>query len=409
MRQGRRAQTRRERASLDGREMLTSVYDQALEHALHHPTTGCRALQNSPPCTCDSRDALWRNFTAGGGAAAAPLPLALRASKPDAPHLTKVFPAWSYKAGYPRGCSRYALDLSGGYAGLGGLEALERMLVAGSDNVAVFAHMLVSSDNATSVGRYLRGVFGRALCAASVETYSPELHAHVQRAGGNALQWLDVNCAGKSSGGKRQLARTISMWRNVFVASQLRLQHEMAAGCEHAVVVRARPDLILAERLDWRQFALESGHVVHLGCHGGGPQDHSGSSWRVCEERATRWPAGACWADDQYAVGPAGAMGVYERLFADLERFAWWFPLGVRTSGRNPCGNFPERLLLAHLDWRAKAAADGASPPFGWDVRSPAASGEKWGGRLGGASFPRFIGLDRSHRTKCAGRGRGCF
>ena len=81
----------------------------------------------------------------------------------------------------------------------------------------------------------------------------------------------------------------------------------------------------------------------------------------------------------------------------------------MRTSGRNPCGNFPERLLLAHLDWRAKAAADGASPPFGWDVRSPAASGEKWGGRLGGASFPRFIGLDRSHRTKCAGRGRGCF
>ena len=51
------------------------------------------------------------------------------------------------------------------------------------------------------------------------------------------------------------------------------------------------------------------------------------------------------------------AMSMYERLYPHLRRFVWWFPLEIKDARMN----FPERLLLAHLDWMVKASAAGSA------------------------------------------------
>ena len=108
--------------------------------------------------------------------------------------------------------------------------------------------------------------------------------------------------------------------------------------------------------LDLARFAAPAEPAaVHVACH---------APAKTCAARALRWPAGACWLDDQVAVGLAAPMTAFERLYPNFWRFAWWFPLEIDRA----MDNFPERILLAHVDWLARAAPGS----FAWDARAPA-------------------------------------
>ena len=57
-------------------------------------------------------------------------------------------------------------------------------------------------------------------------------------------------------------------------------------------------------------------------------------------------------------------MTAFERLYPHYWRFAWWFPFEIDGAMMN----FPERLLLAHVDWLSRATPG----TFAWDARHPA-------------------------------------
>jgi hypothetical protein len=149
----------------------------------------------------------------------------------------------------------------------------------------------------------------------------------------------------------------LSMWRNIYLASVARQKYSFENGCSYSVVVRSRPDIKL-ERFDlarWSARVAEHPDEVVIGCH---------ADIALCRKRAAKWPTHACWLDDQLAVGSAEAVNAYERLFPDLAHFAWWWPYEIRSASVN----YPERLLLAHMDWRVRAARAGSHAPFSWSA-----------------------------------------
>lgn len=219
--------------------------------------------------------------------------------------------------------------------------------------------------------------FGENIRAATIEFWSTELSNHVDRVLGDSIMGEGIKSLFESNlpGLHRN---TFSMWRNIFLASDLRQQYESKHGCQYDVVIRARPDMTTWDQFvfeDWASHLSAHMHTVIIGCR---------DSSDKCLQRVQQGPDSACWLDDELAVGTPDAMSAYEQLLPDFARFFWWwFPkFGAVAAAWK---NFPERLLLAHLDWRVKAAENHQGPPFLWSYAGPSGA-------------PIRVGIDHRYR-----------
>jgi len=275
--------------------------------------------------------------------------------------IRKTFPVWSRARTHGdvrngRECGRFAVDIAGGV--LPPFTPVEHFAEdfgqAAVKEADVFVHMLVTSrTDAADLGITLENVFGESLRAAEVEVYDTELVNHITHAyNGNGTGI--IRFLGQHAG--RVPDRMLSMWRNIFLASVARQKYSLENGCRYSVVVRSRPDINIKpfDFAQWKAHVANNPDTVVIGCH---------ASLALCRERAAHWP-NPCWLDDQLAIGSADAVSAYERLFPDLARFAWWWPYEIRSAK----ANFPERLMLAHMDWRARAARAGSHAPFSWSM-----------------------------------------
>ena len=373
-------------AAAGAQESRSRVYAASLAYARAHPEDDCKGKQ-SPPCECTNRSDAWAAL-APLAAADGLLPGAPSAD--DAAIAGATFGGWRFEADDGRRCGRYAVDVSGVFAGAGALDYFAKHFVRESPagTVDVYAHLLATgAERPEAVGDELRRVLGSALRAARVEAYpAPGLNASTLQVAANrlgrnanAFAWLEEVFDPENTLRRRPrdnkrpgLANTLSMWRNVYLASVLR----RASACAYAVVARARPDVRLYQPLDLGQW-VDDGGQLHVASYVRPPMDAA---------RATRWPAGACWLDDMVAVGPAEAVDAYERLFPSLATFLWWFPAHVATA----LNQFPERLALAHADWLAKSGRN-----FRWDVRLPASAFR----RRGASDVFGVAIIDHTHRT----------
>lgn len=363
---------------------------------------------NSPPCRC-TRDAEAATVFAAATARDLPLPLATQIAGDASAEFGVLSHGATHQVGQPP-CRQFALEISGAGGGVAALNSTaHRVIAASGGKVDVFAHLYAVRDPVLEM-KLLERIFGPRLRAVTFERWGTHVEAHIirvangrngtagrvsgsGRGGGDdasgrlggpaALDWL-VNelsqrfsrrlCGAKLADQSPEmrcrkpwrtvLAHVLSMWRKVFLASEMRARHEREGGCRYDLVMRSRPDARPTRPLDLRRFAASAGRpqrTAHALCAGMGR--------RYCKQRAAVWPATACWADDQVALGDRDAMTAYARFFPEFSTFAWWYPLARADSWRH----VSERLLGAHFDWRARSARAlaGAREPFAWHVRQP--------------------------------------
>ncbi|KAH8047231.1 sulfite oxidase [Aureococcus anophagefferens] len=347
-------------AAAGAQESRSRVYAASLAYARAHPEDDCKGSSRRPANVRTGP-------TPGRRSRRSPRPTACcrGAERRRRGHRRRDLRRLALRGRRRRRCGRYAVDVSGVFAGAGALDYFAKHFVRGSPagTVDVYAHLLATgAERPEAVGDELRRVLGSALRAARVEPYpAPGLNASTLQVAANrlgrnanAFAWLEEvfdpeNTHRRPRDNKRPgLANTLSMWRNVYLASVLR----RASACAYAVVARARPDVRLYQPLDLGQW-VDGGESLHVA-------SYAASCRTTCSDRrVTRWPAGACWLDDMVAVGPAEAVDAYERLFPSLATFLWWFPAHVATA----LNQFPERLALAHADWLAKSGRN-----FRWDL-----------------------------------------
>ncbi|KAG8470973.1 hypothetical protein KFE25_009394 [Diacronema lutheri] len=357
---------------------------EAAARAAVNKTADCHR-DNSPPCACSRRgeDALF------GAALSSELPGALDSDLAvDAAREFAIL-RFAPTAERTRGCARFAIEISGAAGGIGALNATARRISDASGGADIFAHVYAVRDAPAELA-VLRAAFGPALRAVVFERWSSAVEEHIfsvaNRAASasapRAFEWLvgqlsdrfsrrrcGVRKAGMSPehrcaiSWRTVLAHVLSMWRKVFLASELRAAHERARACAYDVVVRTRADAKPARALDLRRFVKPvraAPSTAHALC----PMRR-----RYRKRRAQTWPATACWADDQVGLGGRSAMRAYARLFPEFHRFVWWYPLARADAWMH----VSERLLGVHFDWRARAAGApaGRREPFSWEVKQP--------------------------------------
>lgn len=357
-------------------------------------------MDNSPPCACNRDAESAAFFRSAASASDLPPPL----SHAPAPAAQREFAVSRFAASDAPGarpsCAPFAVEISGAAGGPIALNATALRIGGGSggpSSIDVFAHLYSVRDSARELA-VLRAAFGSSLRAVTFERWGTEIEEHIVAvASGNAsalpasasaarppaVEWLGAQLGERFS--RRQcgadranmspelrcrrpwrtvLSHVLSMWRKVYLASELRRARERAGDCRYQVVVRTRADARPSRVLDLRRFVeptRAAPSTAHALCAGMGR--------RYCKQRAHAWPRTACWADDQFAVGGALAMDAYARFFPDFHRFAWWYPLARADGWRH----VSERLLGVHFDWRRRAAqaSEGAREPFDWHVQQP--------------------------------------
>jgi hypothetical protein len=125
------------------------------------------------------------------------------------------------------------------------------------------------------------------------------------------------------------------MFRHIWLAHHLARQHAPNAH----LVCRARVDHRLDGPLDWASVGavVAQGHVasavpkfLYRGRHGGVP-----SAYR-------------CMVDDQFAIGPSGAMDGFASVYPDWHDLLRFLPVWRNDAN----GHMNERILTAHLRYR---------------------------------------------------------
>lgn len=385
---------------------------------------------NSPPCECirTEAEAVW------GSATARDLPsFQVDRNEEGNEPANEIFPSYILRsdARATTTCSPFAIELAGGYGGERGLQRMKALLVTPSGgSVDVFAHLFAhtsknkiqrSNDGASTwrgsinirdADNALAAAFSDNLRDVVFEIWDPTvMGAHIRGVVNNktgALDWLEAELSRRYSrifcgklgvpmGSPEQkcrrtwpqvLVHSLSMWRKIYLASALRRRFESEHSCSYKFVVRTRPDYVMLQELDLRRFleldtqtisgmVADSGdpllvHTAHTFC-GGFQRPHKTTDW--CQWRVENWPAKACFADDQFALGDGKAMEVYARLFPDFDRWAWWYPLNRKDGFRH----LSERLLVAYLDWRQRASllqlskrdSNEINDVFRWDSKLP--------------------------------------
>lgn len=367
-------------------EGLESVWELASSLPVN-PALDCKK-DNSPPCRC-TRDA--EAFAFFPRARREELPVIVEGgSDRRRPH-GREFAVLKYDP-HPRGtrrCARFAIELSGGMAGVEALNTtFQRIMVASGGSVDVFVHAYAIREPndelaglLSSFGDHLRGVHFERWGVQIADHIAALANTPVVGINGSTspppMDWLAEHLSRRFSmkecgaahmspehrckkSWSQVLLHTLSMWRKIHLASNMRQRAERHADCTYDYVVRSRPDVTPKRPLDLRRFPRTAdATTVHALCAGMGR--------RYCKARAKEWPETACWADDQFAIGQYSAMTAYARLFPDFGRFIWWYPLHRADAWRH----VSERILGTHLDWRMRGSRLHARQPFRWHVSQP--------------------------------------
>ena len=147
-----------------------------------------------------------------------------------------------------------------------------------------------------------------------------------------------------------------SMFRHIWLAFRMALEHEMLSGSTLRLIVRARLDHIYSAPLNWplieRMTAptpdLPAGRLLI-----GQPAKHYALASRHGVPHRFR-----CVMNDQFAVGPPQLVGAYASVFPDYFDFRRVIPMGRNDM----VGHTNERILVSHLHYRGAGAAFGSFP-----------------------------------------------